>query len=40
VSRRKPPAVPTEIPQVRVRNGPHEIPTDTTTLRGIVRHSC
>jgi hypothetical protein len=28
-------ARPTEIPQVRVPGSPHEIPADTTTLRGI-----
>jgi len=33
-------ARPTGIPQVRVPGRPHEIPTDTTTLRGIPRNSC
>jgi len=27
-------------PTSPVRSGPHEFPTDTTTLRGILRHSC
>ncbi len=39
-SRQWPPAGPTEIPQVRVPGRPHKVPTDTTALRGTLRHSC
>jgi hypothetical protein len=40
VSRRWPPASPTEIPQVRLPGRPHRHPTDTAAFRGTPRHSC